>query len=167
MRLLAPALLLILLGFTRVALPRDSAAERAGLALAGLAAVPAAATDVHSEAVRNKAADDAFPRSYAIEFSASAADIEQFLKSSPRLSGVPPEQLSEQHQYIPYVETIGNEAALRNNAVFRTRQEFPWFVPAVRAKGRRYVLPQDKKAVGGEVVVDDANGTVYVLIDRS
>ena len=132
------------------------------LGLAGLAALPASATNVRSDGTKNT-----FSATYVIQFKAPAADIDAFLKASPRLAGITPEALTDQHQYIPYAEAKGETSKLESHATFHPEARFPWYVPAVRSKGRRFVIPQDRQAVYGEVVVDDAAAIVYIKVSRS
>jgi hypothetical protein len=132
------------------------------LHLGRLASLPGSAANVTCDGVAN-----AFSAQYALRFQAEPADIDAFVSASASLKGVSPELFSKSHQYIPYNETVGDSSTLEHHATFLLQQRFPWFVPVVRERGRRYSIEQDRRGVWGEVVIDDVKSIVYVLLSRS
>ena len=127
-----------------------------------LAELPSSATDIKVHSWRKLFAGEDL-----LMFRASSQDIEAFVKDSPALKGVEPQEFSEEYQYLPYPD--GFVKVDPKHEYFSPRRgSASWFVPAVREKGRRY---DSGSAKGGrldphlakvQVIVNERTGTVYV-----
>jgi hypothetical protein len=111
---------------------------RTVLEWARLAPLPPSAAGVRTEAVTNM-----FSGSVYLQFTASPAEVQDWLKASPG---------------IREAETEGQAPDSRGS-------DPAWFTPP---KGSRwYRIPQDHDANYGEVQVDETTGTVYVKASHS
>jgi len=133
-------------------------AQRA-LDFARLAKLPASAT-----AIKADGTDGLFSGTFLLRFQAPAADIEAFLQQSPGLNGVTPMLLTPEQMCLPFPPDGARDG---RHHCFTLDERYPWFDPTIRTRGRRFEVPQDANACGGEVFVDDETGTVFIRSHRS
>ncbi|MBN1514652.1 MAG: hypothetical protein JXB13_21735 [Phycisphaerae bacterium] len=137
----------------------DNGKVRRALDLARLADWPEGATGIRADGRSNM-----FSTEYRLRFSAPPEAIEAWIRQSPGLKGVAPEQFTPQHMLLPY-PADGETSA--EHCYFHPDPRYPWFDPTIRNRGRRYEVPQDANACWGEVLIDDETGTVYIQSHRS
>lgn len=132
---------------------------RRALDLARLGELPPGASDVRAAGTSNL-----FSMSYVLRFRAPAGEIEDFIGRSVSLRGVAAEEFTPAHMCLPFAADAPPDAGHHR---FHRDPRYPWFDPTIRRSGRRFVIPQDAQARWGEVLVDDATGTVLVRAGRS
>lgn len=137
----------------------ESEKARRALDLARLADWPESATGIRADGTRN-----AFSMTCLLRFSAPPEAIDAWIRQSPGLKGVSPEPFLPQHMLLPYPADGETSAEHR---YFHPDTRYPWFDPTIRNRGRRYEVPQDRNACGGEVIIDDEAHTVFVRSSRS
>lgn len=149
----------VVVGVVLVARVGENEKGRRALGLARLADWPEGATEVRADGTRN-----AFSMTYLLRFSAPPEAIEAWIRQSPGLKGVSPEQFTPQRMLLPY--PADGETSTEHR-YFHPDPRYPWFDPTIRNRGRRYTIPQDRNACGGEVIIDDEAQTVFVRSSRS
>jgi hypothetical protein len=133
--------------------------QRAILRMARLGAIPSCATDVRCGGVGDSARG-----AYSLRFTAPAEEINRFIASSPELRVRAPQTLDPEHMYLPNTQRTPDNSEPGKQVFYMPDARFPWFDPAVRGKGRLYVIPRDSQSNSGEVVIDDEKQTVYVRV---
>ena len=126
---------------------------------AGLAPLPSGASDVR--VVENSTLTWT---GYYLRFVATPQQINAFIALSPGLRGKSAEIFSPAHQYLPAPDRkldMSDPKVAANSYFF----EAPWFDRAVRQSGRRYIVSWQGNF--GELVVNDANHTVYIYVADS
>lgn len=138
-----------------------ASSRKAALELGRLADIPQSATDLKIDGTSNL-----FSSTYYLSFKANPAEIEEFIQNSPGLKGQTPTRFDPERQYLPYPKD-GEEAWDDGNEHFFPSERYPWFDPTIRTRGRKYVIPQDKHANGGQVIVNDETHVVYIRASHS
>ncbi len=136
---------------------------RAALRLGQLADLPRAASNVHFDGlVRDGRAH------YFVTFTASADDIDRFLRTSPGLRTVLAEPLGPQRMSVPrgtvLPTTTSSPAAPGAHVIYDPEPQFPWFAPNVQTQGRRFVITPGDLTGRGEIIVDDERHIVYIRV---
>jgi hypothetical protein len=133
--------------------------QRAVLRMARLAAIPSSATDLHCEGTGGSTGGV-----YYLRFTAPAEDINRFVMNSSELRGRAPQALGPEHMYLPEAQPGPDATQPAQHTYYAADPRFPWFDPAVRTKGRLYVIPPDRDSNSAVVVIDDEKQTVYVRV---
>jgi len=133
---------------------------RMTLKLGRLASIPESATELKIDGTSNL-----FSSTYYIRFQASAEDIDEFIRNSPGLNGVLPARFDVNHQHLPFSkdDDIGNS----EHEYFGIDERYPWFDPIIKTRGRKYKIPQDHDANGGDVIINDETNVVYITVSHS
>ncbi len=134
---------------------------RAALRMGRLAELPRAATQVQCDGTGGSSAG-----MYFIKFTAPAEEIEKFIADSTELRVRAPEALGPERMYLPESQRSTSAAATAAHIYYTPDARYPWFDPALREKGRRYVIPLDRESNSGEVIIDDATQTVYIRVQH-
>ena len=159
----------------------DSEKIEAALELGRLAPLP-----ISKKELRVETAGNMFSRTFFVYFKSSVSHINKWIKKSNSFTEMELEKFNENSMLLPYLEfeklsiqytssikcnpSTGDVAAPKepfSHQYFFINERFPWFYPAIKKNGRRYKIPQDSNSNGGEIVINDETGEVYIRVSHS
>ena len=129
-----------------------------------LSKLPKSAVDVKTDAWFGIFAGEAY-----LMFKASAEQIQEFINTSPSIKDLKPEVFNSEKQYLQaktQLERDSKNQRGRHKYYWAGFQSPSWYDPTITIKGRRYKVPnaQHPEWAGGDVVVNDDTGYVYIHI---
>jgi hypothetical protein len=143
--------------------PREQRAVQEVLAAAGLAPLPASATEIRTYGWTGLLQGEAY-----IMFRAAQPDIAKFVAGSPCLLGVQPKTYGPDHQRLPLPEDFfkNTEKYTQSGHEFneRSNPRVEWYPFKIDFPASRYEIYPSGGQDWGELILDETTGTVYVQV---
>ena len=159
--------------------PPDSQKIKVALEWGRLAPIPN-----NSEKIIVETIGGMFSRTFYIYFKSSDLEINKWIEKSSSIEKIKVEKFSKESMLLPdkeYFLLIGEYIGdcnpntkkidkptkkFQHQCIF-LNEKFPWFYPVIKERGRRYEIPQDANACGGEIIINDVTGEVFIRISHS